>query len=81
MIDFNTLVYKLGSLHSLLRDLEAAGLYQGEHTVVYSGADGTQQTVHVYVDGTDLQMYSTAGNESGLSVNGEVTDNDELPSN
>ena len=63
-MDYNTLVYKLGSLHSLLREIEAAGLFQGEHTVAYSAADGTQQTLHVYVEGTELQMGPTPGNRN-----------------
>ena len=69
-MDYNNLVYKLGSIHSLLREIEAAGLYQGEHTIVYSGADGTQQTMHVYIDGTDLQMSQTSGNRTGFSMSG-----------
>lgn len=55
-MEYETLVYKLGSLHNLLRELEAAGLHQGEHTIAYTGHDGTQQTLHIYIDGTDLQM-------------------------
>ena len=66
-MDYNTLIYKLGSIHSMLLEIEAAGLYQGEHTNANSGADGTQQTVHVYIDGTELQMGPTAGNQTGLS--------------
>lgn len=58
-MEFDKLVYKLGSLHSLLRELEAADLYQGEHTIAYTGADGTKQTLHIYIDGTDLQMSNT----------------------
>ncbi|MBI1278665.1 MAG: hypothetical protein GC179_11115 [Anaerolineaceae bacterium] len=69
-MDYNNLVYKLGSLHSLLREIEAAGLFQGEHTIVYSGADGAQQTLHVYIDGTDLQMTQTTGNRTGLNFSG-----------
>ncbi len=71
-MDYNTLVYKLGSLHSLLREIEAAGLYQGERTIVYSGADGTQQTLHVYIDGTDFQMCQTPGNRTGFSFSGST---------
>jgi len=66
-MDYNTLVYKLGSLHSMLREIEAAGLYQGEHTIVYSGADGTRHTLHIYIDGTELQMSPTTGNKTGLN--------------
>ena len=69
-MDYNMLIYKLGSLHSLLREIEAAGLYQGEHTIVYSAADGTQQTLHVYIDGTEFQMGPTAGNQTGLNFSG-----------
>jgi hypothetical protein len=71
-MDYNTLIYKLGSLHSLLREFEAAGLYQGEHTIVYSAADGTQQTLHVYIDGTELQMGPTAGNQTGLNFSNSL---------
>lgn len=60
-MEFDKLVYKLGSLHSLLRELEGADLYQGEHTIAYTGADGTKQTLHIYIDGTDLQMSNTPG--------------------
>ncbi len=66
-MDYNKLVYKLGSLHGILREIEAEGLFQGEHTIVYSGADGTQQTLHVYIDGTELQMSQTSGSPSGLN--------------
>jgi hypothetical protein len=65
-MEYEKLVYKLGSLHSLLREVADAGLFQGEHTIVYSGIDGVQQTLHVYIDGTDLQMSQTPGN-LGLS--------------
>ncbi len=57
-MDYDTLIYKLGSLHSLLVELADAGQYQGEHTVVYQAGD-TQRTLHVYIDGTDLQMSDT----------------------
>ncbi len=71
-MDYNTLVYKLGSLHSLLREIEAAGMFQGEHTIAYSGADGTRHTLHVYIDGTEFQMGPTAGNQTGLSFSSSV---------
>jgi hypothetical protein len=70
-MNYDKLVYKLGSLHSLLRELESAGMFQGEHTIAYSNADGVQQTVHVYIEGTDLQMSSTDGNP-GLSVSNDL---------
>jgi hypothetical protein len=60
-MEYDKVVYKLGSLYSMLRELEANGLYQGEHTIVYSGPDGEQRTVHVYIDGTEVQMCDTAG--------------------
>ncbi len=60
-MDYNKLVYKLGSLHSLLQELNEAGLYQGEHTIVYS-AKGVTKTLHVYIDGSDLQMSETPTN-------------------
>lgn len=65
-MEYETLVYKLGALHSLLRDLEAAGLYQGEHTIAYTGQDGTKQTVHVFIDGTELQIFNTPGLPAGF---------------
>ena len=71
-MEYDKLIYKLGSLHSLLREIESARLYQGEHTISYSGLDGTQQTVHVYIDGTDLQMSQTPGNQTGLSFSTTV---------
>jgi VCBS repeat-containing protein len=58
---YDKLVYKLGSLHSLLREISNGDLYQGEHTLVFTGADGAAQTVHIYIDGTDLQMSATEG--------------------
>lgn len=60
-MEYETLVYKLGSLHGLLRELEAAGMHQGEHTIAFTGDDGTKQTLHVYIDGTELQMFNTPG--------------------
>jgi VCBS repeat-containing protein len=69
-MDYDKLVYKLGSLHSLLRELQDEGLYQGEHSFTYRGADGTEQTIHVYIDGTDLQMSNIPGNVGlNLSIN------------
>jgi VCBS repeat-containing protein len=68
-MDYNKLVYKLGSLHTLLRELEAAEVLQGEHTITYSAADGTQHTLHVYIDGTEFQMSNTPGGTGiGLST-------------
>ncbi|HUN05987.1 MAG TPA: hypothetical protein PLQ56_05280 [Aggregatilineales bacterium] len=58
---YDKLVYKLGSLHSLLREIAREDQYQGEHTLVFTGADGESQTVHIYIDGTDLQMSATEG--------------------
>jgi hypothetical protein len=74
-MEYDRLVYKLGSLHSLLRELEAAGLYQGEHTIDYSSEDGTQQTLHIYIDGTDLQMSNSPGNV-GLHLSTDVFQED-----
>jgi hypothetical protein len=71
-MEYDKLVYKLGSLHSLLRELEAGGLHQGEHTISYRGLDGVEQTVHVYIDGTDLQMSRTPGNLTGLSFSAGI---------
>lgn len=70
-MEYDKLVYKLGSLHSLLRELEAAQLHQGEHTISYSAADGTQHTLHIYIDGTDLQMSNTAGS-TGFRLSADI---------
>jgi hypothetical protein len=59
-MEYDKVIYKLGSLYSMLRELEAAGLYQGEHTIAYADANGVQRTVHVYIDGTEIQMCDTA---------------------
>lgn len=69
-MEYAVLVQKLGSLHSLLRELASAELYQGEHTIAYTSADGVQQTIHVHIEGTDLQMSNTPGGFGlGLTVN------------
>jgi VCBS repeat-containing protein len=68
-MDYEKLVYTLGKLHRTLRELEADGQHQGEHTIVYTTADGATETVHVYIDGTDLQMTRTPGGDHfGLDV-------------
>ena len=66
-MEYDQLVYKLGSLHRLLRELATTEQFQGEHTIAYVGADGMQQTLHVYIDGTDLQMSNTPGS-TGLNL-------------
>ena len=65
-MEYEKLVYKLGSLHTLLRELQIAGLFQGEHTIAYN-ANGVQCTIHVHIDGTELQMFDT-DLKSGLDV-------------
>ena len=75
-MEYDKLIYKLGSLHSLLRELEEANLFQGEHTISYAGLDGTEQTLHVYIDGTDLQMSQTPGNQTGLSFSVDIDHNE-----
>jgi hypothetical protein len=72
-MDYNLLVYKLGSIYSLLRELEAANAFQGEHTIAFTGADGAEHTVHVYIDGTSLEMEhsnGSAGFSSSSSISG-----------
>ena len=59
-MEYEQVIYKLGSLYSMLRELEAAGLYQGEHTIAYADANGVRRTVHVYIEGTEIQMCDTA---------------------
>ena len=75
-MNYEKLVYKLGSLHSLLRELDEAGLFQGEHTIAYANHDGTQQTIHVYIEGTELQMSNTPGIPSGFSFSTDVPPED-----
>jgi hypothetical protein len=58
-MDYDTFVYKLGSLHSMLSELAEQDLYQGEHTIHYTGKHGIQRTLHVYVDGTEIQLSDT----------------------
>jgi hypothetical protein len=74
-MEYALLVQKLGSLHSLLRELASVDLFQGEHTIAYTGADGIQQTLHVHIDGTDLQMSNTPGGFGpGLSADIHLED-------
>lgn len=70
-MEYTELIRTLGSLHSMLRDMESAGVCQGEHTIAFTGADGEQQTVHVYIDGTELQMCNTPGS-SGFTFSTDV---------
>jgi hypothetical protein len=46
-MDYATLVRKLGSLHSLLYDMQQDGVHQGEHTIIYSDRNGDERTLHV----------------------------------
>jgi hypothetical protein len=69
---YETLVYKVGSLYSLLAELEQRGLYQGELTIAYS-AHGVEKTLHVYIDGTDMQISDSPGNP-GLSFSAGIGD-------
>lgn len=59
MIDYETLIYRLGSLYVAL--LTADGAYDGERSIAVKAMDGSQRTVYVYIDGTDLQMSETPG--------------------
>lgn len=68
------LVYKLGSLHSLLRECAEEGLFQGEHTIAYQ-ANGIAQTLHVYIDGTNIEMSDTPGSV-GLRFNTDFATGD-----
>jgi hypothetical protein len=74
-MEYEQVVYKLGSLYSMLRELEAAGLYQGEHTIAYADASGVQRTVHIYIDGTEIQMCDTS-DTSDLSFSVDVSSDD-----
>jgi len=74
-MEYEKLAYKLGSLHRLLRELADNNQFQGEHTIAYVGADGTQETVHVYIDGTDLQMSKTPGS-FGLNLSMDIFPSD-----
>jgi hypothetical protein len=66
---YDKLVYKVGSLYSLLTELEANGMYQGEFTVAVSNG-GSERTLHVYIDGTEMQLSETPGNP-GLSFSAD----------
>jgi hypothetical protein len=68
------LVHKLGSLHTLLRECAEEGLYQGEHTIAYS-AGGVAKTLHVYIDGTNIEMSETPGSV-GLSFSAGISSGD-----
>lgn len=74
-MEYSTLVFKLGALHSMLRELASEELFQGEHTIAYTGADGVQHTVHVHIDGTDLQLSNTPGG-FGLGLSTYFTQED-----
>jgi hypothetical protein len=71
-VDYATLVRKLGSLHSLLRELQREGVYQGEHTIIYNDLAGEERTLHVYIDGAELQMCESSGS-SGLHFSTNIT--------
>jgi hypothetical protein len=62
---YDKLVYKVGSLYTLLSELQQYDLYQGEMTIAYS-AGGVEKTLHVYIDGTEMQISDSPGNP-GLS--------------
>ncbi len=63
-MDYGKLVAKVGALYSVLSELEKTGLYQGEHTVVFTGVDGAERTLHIYVDGTEFQMFDSPSSSS-----------------
>jgi len=67
---YDKLVYKVGSLYSLLTELEAHGLYQGEFTVAVN-AGGSERTLHVYIDGTEMQL-SDAPGSPGLRFSADL---------
>jgi hypothetical protein len=71
-VEYATLVRKLGSLHSLLRELQREGMYQGEHTIIVNDSRGEERTLHVYIDGAELQMTESA-NHTGLHFSTGVT--------
>jgi hypothetical protein len=70
-MDYATLVRKLGSLHSLLYDMQQDGVHQGEHTIIYSDRNGDERTLHVYIDGTELQM-ADAPSSAGLHISTSI---------
>ncbi len=75
-MEYGHMVYQLGKFYRMLRELEASGMYQGEHTIVYTADDGSQSTIHVYIDGTEVQMCATQGSAGmgfsvGLSSSGD----------
>jgi hypothetical protein len=72
MNDYDTLLYSLGKLYVMLVQAARQGKFQGEHTIHVS-LDSVATTVHVYIDGTSLQIQDTPGSdhfpqESGAEV-------------
>lgn len=66
-IDYNYFTYKMGQLYTLLRNCQALGLYQGEHTITWANDKGESKTVHLYIDGTSLEM-EDSDEDTGLSL-------------
>jgi hypothetical protein len=63
------LVYKLGSLHALLVECAAEGLYQGDHTIAYN-LGGVSKTLYVHIQGTRIEISdSPARAEARQSTN------------
>jgi hypothetical protein len=74
-MEYATLIRKLGSLHSLLRELDHTHEFQGEHTIAYSSADGVERTLHIYIDGTELQMFDSPPSP-GLRLSAQFSSED-----
>lgn len=69
---YEKLIYKVGSLYSLLRELQETNQFQGEMSILYN-RDGIETTIYVYIDGTDFQITDTPGGSSGMSFSTSVT--------
>ena len=70
-MNYEDFIYKMGSLFSMLSQWQEDGEFQGEHTLSFTGSNGTKKTVHIYGDGYDFQI-SGDDESSGLNLNIDV---------
>lgn len=75
-MDYNNLVFRIGGLCSALKRCQEQGLFQGEHTITHTDADGNVITIYAHIDGTDFQFYTEQGNKTGLNMNMEAKNDD-----
>lgn len=59
MIDYDRLIYKIGSLYVEL--VAANGAYDGERSIVVKPQNGSTRTLHVYIDGTSIEFCDEPG--------------------